>query len=271
MKKTLKALSLALCATVLATVAAIPASAAEPVISWKADVSDLSKLESESREDPTKFVTMDGAAGEVFMNVEANGDLGGIKAKIVDNDDTAWKTVCFKVTVDLDKTSWFHIRHEAAPVSFCVKVTDQERPNEGVDTALFPETTATDELAIDIKEKTGWSGEKTFWVKYFMIDGNKSGGQNIADVMCISDSMAYVGAAKETEAPTTEATEEGSATTADKTTTTTKAGTTTTAAGDKDEGGSNVMPIVIGVVVAVVVIGAIVAVVVVKKKKGAAK
>ena len=270
MKKTLKALSLALCATVLAAAAAIPASAAEPVISWRwqADFSDMSAWQSEGREDPTKFIPMDGSA-EVFMEVAANGDQGGFKAKIVDNDSTAWKTICYKVTVNLDETPWFHIRHESAPVSFCVKVTDEEVPNEGIDTALFPETTATDVLAIDIREVTGWSGEKTFWVKYFMVDANNTGGENVADVMCISDSMALVGAAAETEAPTTAPTEE-EANTTDDDASTTEAGTTTTAAGDEDEGGSNVVPIVIGVVVAVVVIGVIVAVVV-SKKKGAGK
>ena len=275
MKTILKTMGLMFCVALLVSMTA----AAEANFGWKADFTDMSVWRSEERAEPsTDFIGMDAPASERYVEVEANGDLGGFKAKIVDNNTTPWKCIATQITIDLDKTPWLHIRHSAAPVSYCVKVTQEKIPTEGLDTALFGEGTSTAELAVNIKDVTGWKGEVTMWVKYFMIDGTNSGGQNITDVFSITDSMALVGAAAPTEAPTeaptkapvtdkTDATKPAT----DKTTVSSVKSTTseTKATGGDVEESSNVLPIVIGVVVAVVVIGGVTAFVVIKKKKGA--
>lgn len=268
MKKMIKVLPILICALLIFSYSAL----ADGEIGWKADFTKMDKILGETVDgaDGT-FITMDAPQDRrVTLLTPMNNEFGGFKAKFTAFNDVPWKAVAFPVTINVDKYPYFHFKSSASTVTHAVKVTEEQNPGDGNDLLLVPENSnSASEMVLDLKTTTGWSGTKTFWVKYFMIDSEKTGAENVLDVFCFTDSMKLVDApATTTTTTTTTKEEEGATTTTTKAggvTTTTKAGTTTKAAADN---GGGVNPgVIIGIIAAVLVIAGVVTFIVIKKKK----
>lgn len=191
MKKSIQSMMVIL---VLLAMMTVNTFAATPIVGWTADLSVTANWQTEGKEGGgLDFVSLSAPDAERYIIVSKYGTLGGFKAKIVDNNDTPWKAIATQVTIDLDQTQYLHIKHSEVNAVYCIKATAEQNPTDGQDMILLPEGSSKgQELVVDIKTKTGWSGKKTFWIKYFIIDAEKISKDNVAELFCITSSMAFV-------------------------------------------------------------------------------
>lgn len=105
------------------------------------------------------------AAAEKSENMRAKPINGKLELAVGKSSNYGW--VAQEVTVDLDRTPWLVVNADpAGDAKWAMKVSD----GNSSDIALVRDTSRSGELAVDIREATGWSGKRTFLLRMFVID-----------------------------------------------------------------------------------------------------
>ena len=204
----LAALSLliGLCSVGLTTLAMNQTAGDSPALGWKADVSKADE-----------WFTNDNGTGQGSLAelAEANraarvgkaGDCGfrmSLNPAANKASGCTYKPLGVKITVDLDETPYLHLKVSDVQEFYAMKINDY--PNfggsaENPDTTLIADQNTAIETVIDLREKLGWSGEKTFWLSYFVNDTDYSGGAVLVDYLYIDENAEKPTTPTEPESP----------------------------------------------------------------------